>query len=195
MNPRITAVLLAAGASRRFGGNKLLYPLEDGVPMVVAAARRLQAAIPCSVAVVDAPDSEVAALLRGEALDIVVNPEAGRGMGSSIARGVAATPAAAGWVIALADMPYIPVPIIRLVAGRLAAGASVVAPVYRGRRGHPVGFAGRHAHALMQLEGDAGARGVIDANAGSLEPVAVEAAAVVMDIDTPADHRALQQAR
>ena len=43
--------------------------------------------------------------------------------------------------------------------------------------------------------GDAGARGVIDANAGSLEQVAVEAAAVVMDIDTPADHRALQQAR
>ena len=97
MNPPITGILLAAGASSRFGSNKLLYPLEDGVPMVVAAARRLRAAIPRSVAVVDAPDSEVAALLRGESLDIVVNPEAGRGMGSSLARGVAATPAVAGW--------------------------------------------------------------------------------------------------
>ena len=168
MNPPITGILLAAGASSRFGSNKLLYPLEDGVPMVVAAARRLRAAIPRSVAVVDAPDSEVAALLRGESLDIVVNPEAGRGMGSSLARGVAATPAVAGWVIALADMPYIPVPVIREVAGRLAAGASVVAPVYRGRRGHPVGFAARHASALMQLQGDAGARGVVDANTGSV---------------------------
>lgn len=195
MNPPITGILLAAGASSRFGSNKLLYPLEDGVPMVLAAARRLLAAIPCSVAVVDSPDSEVAALLRGESLDIVVNPEAGRGMGSSLARGVAATPAAAGWVIALADMPYIPVPVIREVAGRLAAGASVVAPVYRGRRGHPVGFAARHASALMQLQGDAGARGVIDANTGSLEQVVVETATVVTDIDTPGDYGALQPAR
>ena len=195
MNPPITGILLAAGASSRFGSNKLLYPLEDGVPMVVAAARRLLAAIPRSVAVVDSPDSAVAALLRGESLDIVVNPEAGRGMGSSLARGVAATPAAAGWVIALADMPYIPVPVIREVAGRLTAGASVVAPVYRGRRGHPVGFAARHASALMQLQGDAGARGVIDANAGSLEPVVVETATVVTDIDTPGDYRALNLAR
>ena len=191
MNPQITGILLAAGESRRFGSNKLLYPLEDGVPMVVAAARRLLAALPRSIAVVDAPDSEVADLLNGESLDIVVNPEAGRGMGSSLARGVAATPAAAGWVIALADMPYIPVPVIRQVAGRLAAGASVVAPVYRGRRGHPVGFAARHASALMQLQGDAGARGVIDANAGSLEPVEVETATVVTDIDTPGDYEEL----
>ena len=194
MNPPITGILLAAGASSRFGSNKLLYPLEDGVPMVVAAARRIRAAIPRSVAVVDAPDSEVAALLRGESLDIVVNPEAGRGMGSSLARGVAATPAVAGWVIALADMPYIPVPVIREVAGRLAAGASVVAPVYRGRRGHPVGFAARHASALMQLQGDAGARGVVDANTGSLEPVVVETATVITDIDTPGDYWALQPA-
>jgi molybdenum cofactor cytidylyltransferase len=195
MKPPITGILLAAGASRRFGSNKLLYPLEDGVPMVVAATRRLLAALPRSIAVVDKPDSEVAALLRGESLDIVVNPDAGRGMGSSLARGVAATPVAAGWVIALADMPYIPVPVIRQVAGRLAAGASVVAPVYRGRRGHPVGFAARHASALMQLQGDAGARSVIDANTGSLEPVVVETATVVTDIDTPGDYEALQPAR
>jgi hypothetical protein len=78
---------------------------------------------------------------------------------------------------------------------RLTAGASVVAPVYRGRRGHPAGFAGRHASALMQLQGDAGARGVIDANAGSLEPVVVETATVVTDIDTLGAYVALQLTR
>lgn len=185
MTADITGVLLAAGAGRRFGSNKLLHCLDNGQPMVVASARQLKAALPRAFAVVEDPDGEVAALLRGEGLDIVVNPRAAGGMGTSIARGVAASPGASGWVIALADMPFIPVKVIRQVVDTLWEGASVVAPVYRDRRGHPVGFSARHAGALMRLAGDEGARGIIRDNRDALVLIEVDEAGVVMDIDTP----------
>src|SRR5690606_38639557 len=96
------------------------------------------------------------------------------GMGTGIACGVAASAAAPGWMIALADMPYVSPAAIRAVAARLQQGADLVAPVYRGRRGHPVGFSRRHAGALMQLRGDAGARAILNANSGTLELIAVQ---------------------
>ncbi len=97
------------------------------------------------IAVVDDSGSEVAGLLAGAGLEVISNPRAREGMGTSIAAGVAASADAGGWVIALADMPDIPASVIRSVADGLARGADIIAPVYRGRRGHPVGFAPRHA--------------------------------------------------
>lgn len=189
MSHDITGVLLAAGAGRRFGSNKLLHRLDNGLPLVVASARQLKAALSRPIAVVGDPDGEVAGLLREEGLGIVVNPRAAEGMGTSIARGVAASPAAQGWVIALADMPFIPVTVIRQVVEGLAAGGSVIAPVYHDRRGHPVGFSARHAGSLMRLAGDAGARGIIRDNRDSLVLIEVEDAGVVLDIDTPGSGR------
>lgn len=195
MSAGITGVLLAAGAGRRFGSNKLLHSLDNGLPMVVASARQLKAALPHTIAVVADPDGEVAGLLREEGLGIVVNSRAAGGMGTSIARGVAASTVAQGWVIALADMPFIPATVIHQVVEGLAGGGSVVAPVYRERRGHPVGFSARHAGALMRLAGDEGARGIIRDNRGSLVLIEVDEPGVVTDIDTPgSDHTGVPRA-
>ena len=120
MRATIVGVLLAAGQSRRFGSNKLLHRLDDGLPMVVASARHLRAVLPQAVAVVDDTGGEVATLLAQEGLRVVANPRAGEGMGTSIACGVAASADAAGWVIALGDMPYVPDSVIGAVTGPLA---------------------------------------------------------------------------
>ena len=188
MNAEPVGILLAAGQGKRFGGNKLLYPLDDGMPMVVACARRLRSVLSDVIVVVaNSEDSqdEVVGLLREEAVRVISNPRAREGMGTGIACGVAAGITAPGWVIALADMPYIPTMAIRAVAARLQQGADLAAPVYQGRRGHPVGFSRRHAGALMQLRGDAGARGILNANSGTLELIAVQDAGVVVDLDRP----------
>ena len=185
MTGEITGVLLAAGQGRRFGGNKLLHMIDDGQPMVLASARQLQAAVPRAIVVVDNPDGEVAGLLRREGLEVVANPRAAEGMGTSIARGVAASPGAHGWIIAMADMPYIPATLIRQLAGCLEDGASIVAPVYRGQRWHPVGIAARHAEEHMRLAGDEGARGIMRDHGDALVLIEVGVAGVVTDIDTP----------
>ena len=180
-------LLLAAGQSRRFGANKLLQPLDDGIPMVVAALRRLQAALADCIAVVDGRQAEVAVLLAAEGARIVANPRARQGLGTSIACGVAASPDARGWLVALGDMPDIPPSVIQALVSGLAQGADVIAPVYRGQRGHPVGFAARHAGALVQLRRDQGARCILDENPDAVTLIEVYNKAVVLDIDSPED--------
>ena len=186
MKPPPTGILLAAGQGTRFGANKLLHPLVDGTPMAVACARTLRTALTHCIAVVDDSGSEVARLLAETGLAVIVNPRARDGMGTSIACGVAASPAAGGWVIALADMPNIPVGVIQAVADGLARGADIIAPRYRGQRGHPVGFAPRHAAALMALQADRGARDIIAAHSDTLDLIDTQDSGVILDINTPA---------
>jgi molybdenum cofactor cytidylyltransferase len=187
MSAGSVGLLLAAGQSKRFGGNKRLHRLDDGTPMVLASALQLHAALADSIAVVDDIDSEVARLLAQAGLQLVGNPHTAGGVGTSIACGVAASLSAGGWVIALGDMPYIPQTVVQAVAASLARGADIVAPVYRGQRGHPVGFSARHAPALLRLHADAGARSIIAAHRDSLELIEVQHRGVLMDIDTCAD--------
>jgi molybdenum cofactor cytidylyltransferase len=192
MSRHIAGILLAAGQSRRFGGNKLLYPLPDGTPIAVAAARRLLSALPETTAIVDDGDGEVAGLLEREGLRVIVNRSACTGIGSSIACGVAACHDAQGWVIALADMPYVPATLTRQIVSALQQGSDIVAPVYRHKRGHPVGFSNRHANALMELSADKGACGVIAANRNSLHLIETGEKGVIVDVDSIKDVQTLQ---
>ena len=186
MKPTCTGILLAAGQSTRFGSNKLLAPLSDGTPMVIACACTLHAVLERCIAVVDDRQSAVARLLAEAGLQVIANPRALEGMGTSIACGVAASPGTGGWLIALADMPGIPARVIQQVAGGLARGADIVAPVCRGQRGHPVGFAARHAPALLALNADSGARDIIAAHRDTLKLIETPHSGVIVDIDTPA---------
>jgi molybdenum cofactor cytidylyltransferase len=181
----IVGILLAAGQGTRFGSNKLLHPLRDGTPMVLASARPLVAVLPASIAVVADRRDEVAKLLEREGIPVVENPRAREGMGTSIACGVTSRPAAQGWVIALADMPCIPMAVIQAVVTGLERGSDIIAPVYHKRRGHPVGFSARHSKALKQLHADEGARSIIEANSGSVDLLETTERGVLVDFDTP----------
>lgn len=180
-------ILLAAGRSRRFGAHKLLHPLADGVPIAVAAGRNLIRALPNSLAVVRPGDSELIAALSAVGLTILESPLSSRGLGSSLAAGVRNTVHADGWLIALADMPWVKRETICGLMDGLRDGAAMIAPAYQGRRGHPVGFASVWGPRLQQLSGDEGARGLIAEHSGQLLIQATGDAGVVMDIDYPQD--------
>jgi molybdenum cofactor cytidylyltransferase len=177
------AVLLAAGAGRRFGGGKLLHPLEDGAAMAAHAARNLIAAGLPVTAVLRPGDFPLAELLEQEGCQVTVCPDADRGMGVSLAHGVTATRDAGGWIVALADMPRIrPVTIARVVQA-LAAGADIAAPAFQGDRGHPVGFSRRFLHELQALTGDSGARALVQRNQALLRLIDCDDPGVLFDID------------
>lgn len=183
----VVGILLAAGSGQRFGAPKLLHPLPDGVPIAVAAARTLIHAIPNTIAVVRPGDHSLIEALSQIGLQIVQNPLADEGMGTSLAAGVSATTDATGWLIALADMPWVQLATISAMAERMHNGASIVAPVYAGQRGHPVGFSSRWQQPLRGLSGDKGARDLIANHPDELELLATDDAGVLKDIDHPQD--------
>lgn len=181
------AILLAAGAGSRFGGGKLLHPLEDGVAIAAHAVRHLLAAGLAVTAVVRPGDFPLYEMLEQEGCMVTVCPDAARGMGVSLAHGVAATKDAGGWIVALADMPRIRPETIARVAQALAAGAEIAAPEYQGERGHPVGFGKRFRHDLQALIGDSGARPVVQRNQALVQLIECDDPGVLLDIDRRGD--------
>ncbi len=183
----IAGILLAAGSARRFGAAKLLQPLHDSVSVAAATAQAMMQVLPNTLAVVKPGDHALIEIFAELGLHIIENPLADEGMGTSLAAGVDATAQADGWLIMLADMPWIQPATISAMADRLENGASMVAPVYAGQRGHPVGFSSRWLQPLRDLSGDKGARDLIADNSDALELLATEDAGVLKDIDFPQD--------
>jgi molybdenum cofactor cytidylyltransferase len=192
MAANIRGILLAAGYSTRFGSNKLLQPLppgspDAGVPIALASARHFVQALPESVAVIRPRAQKLGKILRDAGFNTVVCKNAAEGMGVSLAEGVRAASDAHGWVVALADMPYIRADTVRVVARALSEGAAIAAPSYRGERGHPVGFTRRFKDELSALRGDSGAREILNAHPDWVTLYEVDDPGVLRDIDEPSD--------
>ena len=179
----ITGILLAAGFSTRFGGDKLMSEINGRALIEYSAA----ALAPCDRIVAVTRDDNQALLARLHALDIacVINPEPARGMGYSIARGVKATADSAGWCILPADMPFVSATTTARIVSALSNGAQLAAPVCQNRRGHPVGFNKCFAGDLAALDGDHGARSILSRHTGQLRLIPSEDAGVIYDIDMP----------
>ena len=186
---QIAGILLCGGAARRFGANKLLAGAE---PIVARAARNLLEGAGHALAVIPLGDAALRAVLEPLGCDVLESDRTARGMGASLAAGVEAAAHAAGWIVALGDMPGVRPDTIRRVKRALEEGAAIAAPFDdAGRRGHPVGFAARLREELLVLDGDLGAREVIARHADNLERLRIDDPGIFIDIDTPEDLRGL----
>ncbi len=181
----IIGLLLAAGSASRFGSDKLRHVLPHGVPIAVQSARHLRGEVSRVVAVVRSPDLK--AVLESEGCEAVLFENAAEGMGASLACAARTAGRADGYLVALADMPFVRRTTIAAVRIALEKGALLAAPYFRARRGHPVGLAGSFFDALVSLKGDEGARQLIARNEKQLVKIPVGDPGVVRDIDTPCD--------
>ena len=189
------AIVLAAGAGRRFGGGKLLAPWR-GAPLVAGAVRAALATGVGPVIVVTGTDAEAV----GKACETAAGPGArarlrlvhaadhAEGMGASLRTGVAALPPdTRGVFVFLGDMPDIPPAICSRLAAAVDAGAPAAAPIHGGRRGHPVLFSAGLLPDLALATGDAGAREVLSRLGDRLALVACDSPGVLFDVDRPED--------
>ena len=183
----IVGILLAAGSARRFGGGKLLAPLEDGTPLGVRALVNLRGCVDTVLAVVRPGDVALARALVDHGARVTLCPYAAQGMGHSLAWGIRAAPVAKGWLVALADMPWIRSESIALVVDALDKGAGLVASSYRGVRRHPVGFSRRYYGELAALSGDEGAKSLVRAHETELQLLDIDDAGIARDVDTRED--------
>jgi molybdenum cofactor cytidylyltransferase len=108
-------------------------------------------------------------------------------MGHSLAAGVAYHGQAQGWIVALADMPNILPQTIRSVTYELFERGGIVVPYFRSERGHPVGFSAAFREELLTLQGDSGARAILQAHPQAIHRLEVDDSGVLQDIDTPQD--------
>jgi molybdenum cofactor cytidylyltransferase len=183
----IVGLLLAAGSASRFGSDKLRHNLPHGVAIAVQAARHLKSEIPEVVAVIRPGREELAESLSTEGCTVIVCENAAEGMGASLACAAKAAGEARGYLVALADMPFVRRSSIAAVRDALAAGAPLAAPYFRARRGHPVGISGRFFADLLKCAGDEGAKKLLSAHEKEVVKVPVGDPGVIRDIDTPDD--------
>jgi molybdenum cofactor cytidylyltransferase len=189
----IAAVILAAGFSRRMGQAKLLM-LLDGRAIVRHAVEAVLSGGVDSVWVVSGPAVEaIEAALAGLDVQIVVNPSPEDGQGGSVRAGIAALPASAdSALIALGDQPMLPPSIIpALLAARRTSDKPIVAPRYRDGQGNPVLFKREIFPELLRLDGDQGARGIIQKDPARVEWVDLDLA-MPPDVDTPGDYEKIR---
>jgi len=183
----IVGLLLAAGSATRFGSDKLQHALPHGVSIAVQSARQLKLELERVVAVVRPDSDQLISNLKAEGCEVVVCENAAEGMGASLACAARAAGEADGYLIALADMPFLRRTTIAAVRDALAGGAPLVAPYFRARRGHPVGLSHEFFHELVALRGDEGAKRLLAAHEKQMVKIPVGDPGALRDIDRPED--------
>jgi molybdenum cofactor cytidylyltransferase len=184
----VAALVLAAGRASRMNGSHKLLAHFDGKALVRRAVEAAIEAGPARVVVVTGHRAEeIEAELAGLRVDLVRNPDHAQGMSTSLRAGVASLgPGCDGVVVMLADMPHVTAGDVRLLIDAFAAsgGHAIVRAVSGGKRGNPVVLPRTTFSAVLQLEGDVGARHIVES--AGLEIVDVEiGAAAHVDVDTP----------
>lgn len=186
--PRIAALVLAAGRSSRMGpSNKLVADL-DGQPLVRHVVRAaLDSACVSTTVVVGHMADRVTAALDGLDVSIVDNPDFADGLSTSLQAGLKALPddidAA---IVLLGDMPRIDAQTVDRLIGAYdpIQSALIVVPTHAGKRGNPVLWSRRYFNELMRLRGDVGARQLFDEFSEAVVELEL-GPAVAFDIDTP----------
>jgi molybdenum cofactor cytidylyltransferase len=194
----ISAILLAAGESRRMRGD--FKPLlKWGSRTVIAACvdNLRRSRVDEIIVVLGHRESEIRARLAGAGVQFAINQDYRRGMLSSIKTGFPlVSPRADGVLVALVDQPMVGPEVINpLVISFGDYEKKISVPTYQGKHGHPIVVAREFEDEIMQLDDNApdGLRALLDAHRHEIQEVPVDSPAILEDIDSPEDYERLSR--
>lgn len=186
----ICPILLAAGQSRRFGSDKILHVMSyqnESKPLILHTLKPWLKVFSQVNIVIREDNTALLDLLNNaplaSRLRLITSPHAHTGMAASLISGIESNQDADGWLIGLADMPFIHAGVLSESSQALILGARITQPEYAGRRGHPVGFAAAFLPQLLALKGDKGAREILSAHADQIRVVHSPDSGIYRDID------------
>ncbi len=186
----ISAILLAAGESKRMGRLKQLMPFGQVTIVERAIDNLLGTTVNEIIVVVGYKADEVIHAIGTKPVRLVLNQYYKQGMSTSIIAGLNTINSQARAVmLALADQPLInSMTVNRLLDGFRQHDKGIAVPTYHGVRGHPVIFAIKYKEELLGLKGDMGGRQIIEQHPHDIVEVAVDSEGVIADIDTMSDY-------
>lgn len=190
--PRIAALVLAAGQSRRMGAeNKLLADI-DGKPMITHIVDTIRRSHAGPIFVVTGHQAaQVEQALSQRDVRFVANPAYKEGLSTSLNAGLTAllatSPQSAGALICLGDMPDLSADDLNrlITAFDPQEGRAICVPTVDGKRGNPVLWSVEFFNEIMALKGDVGAKHLIGEHQAVLCDVPLAGPGVLTDIDTP----------
>lgn len=191
MRERVTALILAAGESRRMGAPKLLLPWGDTTVLGHTLRQVHQSRVDDMLLISGHRAQEIAAVAEALGVDVVHNPAYAEGeMLSSVQVGLRHVPeATAAILVVLADQPLVGPPIIDQLLSAFAAGkGDLIAPTYQGLRGNPVLIGRRYFDELLALPRGDAPRTLLRRHRDHLHLVPVESATILQDLDRPEDY-------
>ncbi|MDX1389331.1 MAG: nucleotidyltransferase family protein, partial [Acidobacteriota bacterium] len=192
----VSGVVLAAGSSKRFGGDTPKQLLEIGAEPLVrrTVASALGANLSEVIVVVGHRGADVRAALDGLAARIVENPRFSEGQSTSVATGLRAVdPRARAAMFIPCDQPFLTVAVLdALIAAFDRTGGPIVVPQHGGRRGAPVTFARALFAELEAIEGDVGGRSILPCHEDDIVTVELDNGQPLLDINTPEDYDGLK---
>ena len=185
---KLGCVLLAAGSGSRFGGDKLLHPI-DGVAMAERACM-LHASVDYAarILVMRPNDEAIARIAARYGFTAVENERAHEGIGTSAATGTAALlsqyPPLDGALYGVCDQPYLTRATVALLIARFTERPhAIVAPVCNEKRGNPVVFPSELLREFATLTGDIGGSAIIRAHSERLTTVSITDPSELFDVD------------
>ena len=188
-NYKITGILLAAGASRRMGSqNKLLSDLNGKTMIEVVATELINSKLSHIIVVTGHESEKIKAALTSLDLNFIHNHEYQRGLSTSLKTALEIIPKDTdGIIVCLGDMPLIKaMHIDKLIdAFNPIEGNSICVPVYGRKRGNPIVWSNEYLTQIRSIDGDIGAKNILDEHIEQITEVPMEENAVLFDIDTP----------
>lgn len=181
-----SAIVLAAGFSRRFGRDKRMEPLGDRT-LLSRTCSLYTATFDRVITVLRPGESEIASLLP-DSVEVVPSVRAQEGISQSLVAGVKAAVSSPWIVVALGDMPYVKKSTLRLLRTTLESSKEhVVRLKYCDQIGNPVGFPSKYFDSLLGLKGDRGAKGLMESGLLKSLVLTVDDSGILVDLDHPDD--------
>jgi len=187
----ISAILLAAGESKRMGEPKQLLPFGRSTVVEQAVDSLLASAVDEVIVVVGYKAEEVIKTIGARPVRLVTNPDYRQGMSTSIIAGLKLVDSRAqAVVLAFGDQPLVTSQTInKLIDEFCSHDKGIAIPTYRGRRGHPTIFAIKYKEKLLAVKGDIGGRQIVNGHPDDILEVAVDSEGIIIDIDTKGDYQ------
>lgn len=181
----VSAILLAAGASKRMGKPKQLMPLGNSTILEQTIDNLLGSRVSEVIVVLGHRAEEMTKVIANKPVKIIINPAYQQGMSTSIITGLNLVDSRAQAVmLTLADQPFIDSKTIdRLIEEFSNHNKGIAIPAYKGMRGHPIIFSIKYKGALSELKGDIGGRQIIREHPDDILAVTVDSPSINIDID------------